>query len=101
MGSITHHRFWEGLSAQFEHPVWNGFTAYDLIFPLFIFLAGVSTPYALGRALEEGKPKKALLWRIIKRGMILVVLGIIYKTHYKLGNSEKGKEYKARFDAQN
>jgi tetratricopeptide (TPR) repeat protein len=27
------------------------------------------------------------------------VLGIIYKTHYKLGNSEKGKEYKARFDA--
>jgi hypothetical protein len=29
------------------------------------------------------------------------VLGIIYKTHYKLGNSEKGKEYKARFDAQN
>jgi tetratricopeptide (TPR) repeat protein len=29
------------------------------------------------------------------------VLGIIYKTHYKLGNTEKGKEYKARFDAQN
>ena len=27
------------------------------------------------------------------------VLGIIYKTHYKLGNAEKGKEYKARFDA--
>jgi len=27
------------------------------------------------------------------------ILGIIYKTHYKLGNAEKGKEYKARFDA--
>jgi tetratricopeptide (TPR) repeat protein len=27
------------------------------------------------------------------------VLGIIYKTYYKLGNAEKGKEYKARFDA--
>jgi predicted acyltransferase len=39
MGSITHHPFWEGLSAQFEHPVWNGFTVYDLIFPLFIFSA--------------------------------------------------------------
>ena len=84
MGSITHHPFWEGLSAQFEHPVWNGFTAYDLIFPLFIFLAGVSTPYALGRAIEEGKPKKALLWRIIKRGMILVVLGIIYNNGLQL-----------------
>lgn len=29
------------------------------------------------------------------------VLGIIYKTYYKLGNSEKGKAYKARYDAQN
>lgn len=58
MGTITHHPFWEGLSAQFEHPVWNGFTAYDLIFPLFIFLAGVSTPYALGRAMEEERPRK-------------------------------------------
>jgi Flp pilus assembly protein TadD len=27
------------------------------------------------------------------------VLGIIYKTYYKLGNAEKGKEYKTRFDA--
>jgi Flp pilus assembly protein TadD len=29
------------------------------------------------------------------------ILGILYKTHNRLGNSEKGKEYKARFDAQN
>ena len=84
MASITHHPFWEGLSAQFEHPVWNGFTVYDLIFPLFIFLAGVSTPYALGRAMEEGKPKNALLWRVIKRGMILVLLGIIYNNGLQL-----------------
>jgi predicted acyltransferase len=84
MGSITHHPFWEGLSAQFEHPVWNGFTAYDLIFPLFIFLSGVSTPYAIGSAIAAGKSKNALLWKVIKRGMILVLLGIIYNNGLQL-----------------
>jgi predicted acyltransferase len=78
MAKITHHPFWEGLSAQFEHPRWNGFTAYDLIFPLFIFLAGVSTPYSIGRSLNNGKSKQSLLMRVIKRGLILVVLGMIY-----------------------
>ena len=78
MAKITHHPFWEGLSAQFEHPRWNGFTAYDLIFPLFIFLAGVSTPYSIGRSLDDGKSKQSLLLRVIKRGWILVVLGMIY-----------------------
>ncbi len=29
--------FWEALSNQFNHPLWNGFTFYDLIFPLFLF----------------------------------------------------------------
>lgn len=78
MSEITHNPFWEGLAAQFEHPTWNGFTAYDLIFPLFIFLAGVSTPFSVGRSLDEGKSKTSLLWRVIKRGMILVILGMIY-----------------------
>jgi predicted acyltransferase len=78
MAKITQHPFWEGLSAQFEHPRWNGFTAYDLIFPLFIFLAGVSTPYSIGRSLDDGKSKQSLLLRVIKRGLILVVLGMIY-----------------------
>ncbi len=78
MAKISPTPFWEGLSAQFEHPIWNGFTAYDLIFPLFIFLAGVSTPYSIGRSLEEGKSKQSLMLRVIKRGLILVLLGMIY-----------------------
>lgn len=78
MAKISPTPFWVGLSAQFEHPIWNGFTVYDLIFPLFIFLAGVSTPYSIGRSLEEGKSKQNLLMRVIKRGLILVLLGMIY-----------------------
>lgn len=70
--------FWEAMSNQFNHPAWNGFTFYDLIFPLFLFLAGVATPYSIGKQIEKGKNKNELLYRIIKRGFILVVLGIIY-----------------------
>ena len=69
--------FWESISNQLTHPDWHGFHFYDLIFPLFLFLAGVATPYSVGRALEMGKSKKELLLRVIKRGLILVLLGII------------------------
>src|SRR6476660_8622688 len=68
--------FWGAFSNQLTHPDWNGFHAYDLIFPLFLFMAGVATPYSIGRELEKGKSRKDLLWRVIKRGLILVLLGI-------------------------
>jgi len=70
--------FWETAAYQLSHPRWDGFRMYDLIFPMFLFMAGVSTPYALGRQLEQGKTRKELLLKVIKRGLILVILGIIY-----------------------
>lgn len=66
------------LADQFTHPEWNGFRAYDLIFPLFIFMAGVSTPFSLGSRLEKGDAKSALARKVVTRGVILVILGIIY-----------------------
>ena len=48
MAEITEAPFWQALSVQFTHPAWNGFHAYDLIFPLFLFLAGVATPFSIG-----------------------------------------------------
>src|SRR5678810_1217778 len=75
---VTGSPFWGAISNELTHPDWNGFHFYDLIFPLFLFLAGVATPYSVGREMEKGKSRKELLWRVIKRGLILVVLGIIY-----------------------
>jgi predicted acyltransferase len=43
------------ISTELTHPDWNGFHFYDLIFPLFLFIAGVATPYSVGRELEKGK----------------------------------------------
>jgi len=70
--------FWEAIANQFDHPAWNGFHFYDLIFPLFLFIAGVATPYSIARRFEKGQSKKQVLGHVIKRGLILVLLGIIY-----------------------
>lgn len=66
------------MAEQFTHPEWNGFAPYDLIFPLFIFMAGVSTPFSLGSRIEKGASKSDLARKIITRGIVLVLLGIIY-----------------------
>ncbi|RRA98886.1 acyltransferase family protein [Larkinella rosea] len=66
------------MAQQFTHVEWNGFRPYDCIFPLFLFMAGVSTPFAVGSRLERGVPKGELARKMITRGLILVLLGIIY-----------------------
>jgi predicted acyltransferase len=66
------------ISNQLTHPAWNGFHLYDLIFPLFLFMAGVATPFSVGRELEKGNDRKKVLFRVVRRGLILVILGIVY-----------------------
>src|SRR5574340_1564756 len=48
------------LSAQFEHVEWEGCHFYDLIFPLFLFMIGVSIPYAFTKRLAAGESKRSL-----------------------------------------
>src|SRR5215813_8589128 len=78
LSDATHSSFWGAFSNELTHPAWNGFHFYDLIFPLFLFIAGVATPYSVGRELEKGKTRNQMLWRVVKRGLTLVILGIIY-----------------------
>lgn len=66
------------LGIQFTHVEWHGFVAYDLIFPLFLFLAGVSTPFSFGSRLEKGADRSVLLRKAVSRGLILFFLGVIY-----------------------
>ncbi|MBX2922334.1 MAG: DUF5009 domain-containing protein [Chitinophagaceae bacterium] len=75
LAKVTNAPFWQALSHQFTHLQWNGFTVYDLIFPLFLFIAGVATPYSIGRQLDNNVDKRKLVWKVVKRGLILVVLG--------------------------
>ncbi|MDP4217906.1 MAG: DUF5009 domain-containing protein [Bacteroidota bacterium] len=84
LAKATGSPFWGTIANQFTHPDWNGFHFYDLIFPLFLFIAGVATPYSVGRDLERGVPRRRLLARVVRRGLILIVLGIIYNNGLEL-----------------
>jgi predicted acyltransferase len=66
------------LASQLEHPEWNGFAFYDLIFPLFLFIAGVAMPFSFAKRLERGDSKRQLMAHAIVRGLLLVLLGMIY-----------------------
>ncbi len=67
------------VAAQFEHPEWIGFAFYDFIFPLFLFIAGVSIPFSISKALDQGTAKKELYKKAFFRMLILIGLGILYK----------------------
>lgn len=65
------------LGTQLSHVAWAGFHFYDLIFPLFVFIAGVSSVWSLHKETERhGRAGAAR--RVIRRGLLLVVLGIFY-----------------------
>jgi len=63
---------------QLDHVPWNGFHAYDMIFPLFLFIAGISFPFSMARRYHGKENRKALYIHVVKRGFLLVFLGIIY-----------------------
>lgn len=70
-------RWLEAINAEFEHPEWDGFTFFDLIFPLFMFLAGVSFAFSLNKRIERQDSPVAVHVHIVKRGLFLVLWGLI------------------------
>lgn len=66
------------IAEQMGHSQWDGFTFYDLIFPLFLFLAGISFPFSMAKQLSIGKSRSAMSLKVLKRGMMLVLLGVVY-----------------------
>jgi predicted acyltransferase len=60
----------------FDHAAWEGFSPWDIIMPLFIFMTGITIPFAMGRLREERNYRSAL-WRITKRVALLWLFGMI------------------------
>jgi predicted acyltransferase len=63
---ITNADFVRVLDLQFAHKSWEGATFYDLIFPLFVFLVGVSLVFSLSRIVDK-EGKREAHKRILKR----------------------------------
>ncbi len=71
-------RWLQLFAGQMEHATWAGFHFEDLIFPLFMFISGVTIPIAVLSKLERGSSKKELILKNAKRMLILISLGIIF-----------------------
>ena len=64
---------------QMLHTQWHGITAYDLIFPLFIFLSGVSLGIAAKPMSNYSASKgQEILQQGVKRLALLLLFGILY-----------------------
>jgi predicted acyltransferase len=64
------------IGMQFTHAEWHGAHFYDLVFPLFIFVTGVSIVFSLPRIVaKEGK--WAAHKRVFRRSLLLFALGVI------------------------
>ena len=62
---------------QLKHVSWEGFRFYDLIFPSFVFIVGASVAFSLGKLQASGS-RRAAVRRVIWRGLLLWLIGIIY-----------------------
>lgn len=65
------------LTGQLEHVEWAGFRFYDLIFPLFVFITGVSLVFSLGR-LQEREGRAVALRRLAVRSILLFAVALLY-----------------------
>jgi predicted acyltransferase len=65
------------IGTQLQHADWEGFRFYDLIFPMFIFVTGVSIVFSLS-TLVEREGSAAAHARVLRRAALLFVLGLIY-----------------------
>lgn len=63
------------LMEQMTHEPWQGLHAYDLIFPLFVYLAGVSMNFSFRKRLRMGAGVGRILLHSWRRALVLVVLG--------------------------
>lgn len=76
--------FMQWLSGQMEHVKWNGLAHHDTIFPLFLFVAGISFPFSFAKQRASGKSMQSIYYKIIKRGIVLVLLGCVYNGIFRL-----------------
>lgn len=77
-------KLFELLHIQMDHVKWDGFHFMDLIFPLFLFIAGLSFPFSLEKKLEEKESGTKIFLHLLKRTLTLIILGLIYNGALKL-----------------
>ena len=66
----------KGVLAQFDH-AWGGFTLWDIIMPLFIFMSGAAVPFAMKGRLDDGHARWRYWRHVLSRFAVLWILGMV------------------------
>jgi predicted acyltransferase len=64
------------IDQQMDHQPWKGVHFYDMIFPIFVFIIGVSLVFSLTRMIEQ-QGRAAAIKRIFFRSVVLYIFGLI------------------------
>ena len=67
---------WKYIHGPLAHAEWNGCTFTDLIFPFFLFAAGLAMTISLGRRAQETGNRWALLSTLARRAAVLFLIGL-------------------------
>jgi predicted acyltransferase len=63
------------LGTQLSHHEWHGLHFWDLIQPFFMFIVGVSIPFAVANRQKKGASEKSIWIHALKRSFTLLLLG--------------------------
>jgi predicted acyltransferase len=63
--------------APLQHSEWNGWTPTDMVFPSFLWIAGVALTLSLSKRLAEGRPRGILFLQALRRAVIIYALGLV------------------------
>lgn len=74
---------WGWLAHQLEHLKWEGCTFWDLIQPSFMFMVGVSMPFAFAKRVERGESWGRQFTHVIKRCLLLCFIGLVLDSYGK------------------
>lgn len=72
------------LATQMTHPDWNGLTHHDIIFPLFLFISGMTFPFSLEKSREKGMGTGAIARKVLFRGLTLIAFGMVCNGFFTL-----------------
>jgi predicted acyltransferase len=62
---------------QLRHSVWSGCTLTDLVFPMFLFIMGVSMALSFEGRLAKGVPPGGIALQVLRRATVIVGLGLL------------------------
>jgi Uncharacterized conserved protein len=71
---------WSAIYAPLRHADWHGITPTDYVFPFFLFIVGVAITLSLGKRVESGGGKSDVYRKIIKRAVLIFLLGLFLAT---------------------